>query len=146
MAIPRSLGESHTGGMAITYRWRDDVVNVELNHLHAEVFGTEGSEARDWYAALSVLSLGWVTARDEGHLIGFVNVVWDGLVHAWIQDTMVSDAFRSQGVGTQLVHMAREHAKSVGCQWLHVDFDDSLGEFYYDACGFSPTSAGLIPL
>ena len=36
-------------------------------------------------------SLGWVVAREDGSLVGFVNVLWDGLVHAWIQDTMVAD-------------------------------------------------------
>jgi len=33
-----------------------------------------------------------------------------------------------------------------GCEWLHVDFDDDLRRFYFDACGFSPTDAGLIAL
>jgi hypothetical protein len=27
-----------------------------------------------------------------------------------------------------------------------VDFDDDLAEFYFRACGFSPTKAGLIAL
>jgi hypothetical protein len=29
---------------------------------------------------------------------------------------------------------------------LHVDFDDHLRAFYFDACGFEPTNAGLIAL
>jgi hypothetical protein len=29
---------------------------------------------------------------------------------------------------------------------LHVDFDDHLRTFYYDACGFTPTNAGPIAL
>ena len=33
-----------------------------------------------------------------------------------------------------------------GCEWLHVDFDDHLRSFYFDACGFEPTNAGLIDL
>jgi hypothetical protein len=35
-----------------------------------------------------------------------------------------------------------------GCEWLHVDFDDAtrLAGFYFDACGFRPTTAGLIHL
>ena len=49
-------------------------------------------------------SLGWVVARDGAELVGFVNVLWDGLVHAWIQDTMVAaNASRGRGVGTRLV-------------------------------------------
>ena len=40
-------------------------------------------------------SLGWVVAREGAELVGFVNVLWDGLVHAWLQDTMV--AVRARG-------------------------------------------------
>jgi GNAT superfamily N-acetyltransferase len=87
-----------------------------------------------------------VARSDEEDLVGFVNVVWDGLVHAWIQDTMVNSSLRSQGIGTRLVNIARQQAKAAGCQWLHVDFDRSLGDFYYGACGFSSTAAGLIQL
>ena len=130
--------------MSITYWWREEFDNFEINGLHAEAFET--SDSRDWRAAVTEQSLGWATARDGRHLVGFVNVLWDGLVHAWIQDTMVANAVRSQGIGTQLVNVARERAKDAGCEWLHVDFDGSLGDFYYKACGFSPTSAGLIPL
>jgi predicted N-acetyltransferase YhbS len=130
--------------MSITYGWQEDFDNVEVNRLHAEAF--KSSDVRDWRAALIEQSLGWVCARDGGHLVGFVNVVWDGLLHAWIQDAMVANAVRSQGIGTRLVSIAREQARDAGCEWLHVDFDGSLGDFYYKACGFSPTSAGLIPL
>jgi GNAT superfamily N-acetyltransferase len=129
--------------MSITYTWRDEFANGEVNDLHAEAFT---AHERDWRTALTKWSLGWVTARDSGHLVGFVNVVWDGLVHAWIQDTMVAEARRGQGIGSHLVNLVGEQAKDAGCQWLHVDFDESLGIFYYEACGFSTTSAGLILL
>ena len=78
--------------------------------------------------------------------MGFVNVVWDGLVHAWLQDTMVAATARGQGIGTQLVAHARDGAKAAGCEYLHVDFDDHLRSFYLDACGFAPTNAGLLSL
>jgi len=29
---------------------------------------------------------------------------------------------------------------------LHVDFDDDLRSFYFDACGFVPTNAGIVAL
>jgi GNAT superfamily N-acetyltransferase len=104
------------------------------------------AEEWDWKSQLDQHSLGWVTARAADRLVGFVNVVWDGLVHAWIQDTMVATDLRSRGIGARLVRTAREEAKQAGCEWLHVDFDDHLRTFYYQACGFTPTSAGLIRL
>jgi GNAT superfamily N-acetyltransferase len=79
-------------------------------------------------------------------LIGFVNVLWDGLVHAWLQDTMVAKHARHQGVGTALVVMVIAQVRQAGCEWLHVDFEGHLRPFYFDACGFRPTDAGLIAL
>jgi predicted N-acetyltransferase YhbS len=75
-----------------------------------------------------------------------VNVLWDGSVHAWIQDEMVSLDTRHQGIGLRLIDLAREGAKRAGCEWLHVDFDDDLRPFYFDAAGFTPTNGGLIDL
>lgn len=101
----------------------------------------------DWLAQVERHSMGWVTARDDnGVLVGFVNVIWDGLVHAWIQDVMVASTARHRGVGVQLVAAARDQCRDAGCEWLHVDFDDDLSDFYIDACGFSPASAGLMEL
>jgi hypothetical protein len=31
-------------------------------------------------------------------------------------------------------------------EWLHVDFEDHLRGFYFDACGFRPANAGLVEL
>jgi GNAT superfamily N-acetyltransferase len=64
----------------------------------------------------------------------------------FIEDTLVADRARRQGVGKRLVALATEEAKGAGCEWLHVDFDDHLKSFYLDDCGFRPTSAGLIQL
>ena len=88
--------------MAITYLWRGEFTNAELNELHAEAFGTRIFDEAEWNWAEQVQrhSLGWVVARNEAGVIGFVNVLWDGLVHAWLQDTMVANAARHKGIGT----------------------------------------------
>lgn len=54
----------------------------------------------DWARLCQEHSLGWVTARIDGRLVGFVNVLWDGLVHAWAQDEMVSPDTRHQGIAS----------------------------------------------
>ena len=132
----------------IGYRWRGSVGNTEMNRLHAEAFGTRvyTDEEWDWVDQLEHHSLGWVTAREGNDLVGFVNVVSDGLVHSWLQDTMVANTARHRGIGTRLIEMAIEEARGAGCEWLHVDFDASLRPFYLESCGFTPTSAGLIEL
>jgi GNAT superfamily N-acetyltransferase len=129
----------------ISYEWRGQIANDELNALHAEGFGHRVL-ADDWAAQLAGHSLGWVTARDGAALVGFVNVAWDGGVHAFILDTLVAEAARRQGAGTRLVADAAGHARTAGCEWLHVDFDDELIPFYFGGCGFRPTNAGLIAL
>ena len=134
--------------MTVAYAWRGDVASSELNELHAEAFGTRVYSDSEWNRdeQLGRHSLGWVTARHDGQLVGFVNVPWDGLVHAWIQDAMVAESARHEGIGAELVAIATAEARAAGCEWLHVDFDERLQPFYIDACGFTPTSAGLIQL
>lgn len=132
----------------VVLEWRGDFHNREVNVLHAEAFGTRvyDDSEWDWQRLVAQHSLGWVTARRPEELIGFVNVLWDGLVHAWIEDLMVSREARGQGVGMGLVNTARDGAAAAGCEYLHVDFEDELRPFYIDACGFEPASAGLMRL
>ncbi len=134
--------------MTVLYEWCGAFSNQEVNALHAEAFRTRlfDESEWDWVDLVHRHSLGWVVARRNSYLVGFVNVLWDGLVHAWLQDTMVASAARSMGIGTELVAHARRGAASAGCEYLHVDFDDDLRPFYYDACGFRPTNAGLLSL
>ncbi len=134
--------------LPIDYAWRGDFTNREANELHAEAFDTRvfSDQEWDWKKQTATHSLGWVTARRGHELVGFVNVLWDGFVHAWIQDVMVAMSCRRRGVGVALVHAARDRAAAAGCEHLHVDFDDDLRKFYFDACGFTPTNGGLISL
>ena len=89
--------------LAISYQWRAEFSNDEVNRLHAEAFETRVFDESEWNwrDLVSAHSLGWVVARDGTALVGFVNVLWDGLVHAWIQDTMVATDARGLGVGTR---------------------------------------------
>ena len=131
--------------MAVSFHWRGDFDNAEVNELHAEAFGHRVLED-DWQAQVQRHSLGWVCARDSARLVGFVNIAWDGGVHAFVLDTMVRAGAARQGIGTELVAISVAESRAAGCEWLHVDFDDHLREFYFDACGFEPTNAGLIKL
>ena len=134
--------------MSIDSVWRGDFDNLEVNELHAEAFETRVFDESEWNwtSLVQAHSLGWATARSAGQLVGFANVVWDGSVHAWIQDVMVSAQARHQGIGMSLVATAAQGARDAGCEWLHVDFEDDLGPFYVGACGFTPASAGLMRL
>jgi GNAT superfamily N-acetyltransferase len=111
--------------MTVICQWRGDFTNQEVNGLHAEAFDTRVYDESEWNWVQLVHqhSLGWVIARDGTGLVGFVNVLWDGLIHAWLQDTMVAVAARGHGIGAGLVDRARRGAKAAGCAYLHVDFE-----------------------
>jgi GNAT superfamily N-acetyltransferase len=129
----------------ITYVWRGGFDNPAVNALHADGFGGRVSDT-DWRARVRQHSLGWVCAWRGGELVGFVNVAWDGGAHAFILDTVVAPGAQRSGIGTGLIAVAVEHARAAECEWLHVDFEDHLTDFYFQACGFTPTRAGLIAL
>lgn len=134
--------------MELTVDWRGTFSAVEANHLHADAFGGRVFEETEWNwpDLVERHSLGWVTARLDGDLVGFANVPWDGKLHAWIQDVMVSSTARHRGIGALVVSRAAQGAREAGCEWLHVDFEARLGPFYLDTCGFTPTAAGLLRL
>lgn len=125
--------------------WRGAFDNTELNVLHADCFGHRVLDD-DWWGQVNRFSLGWVCLRLDGRLAGFVNVAWDGGVHAFLLDTAVTPPLQRQGHAKRLVAEAVAQARAAGCEWLHVDFDPELRGFYLDACGFVPTEAGLVRL
>ena len=132
------------GDVDLDYHWRGDVADEELLSL-TQSYG--GRPSVGWWDRIRPFSLGWICAReDDGSLVGFVNVAWDGCDHAFLLDPKVRPDHQRAGVGTELVRRAATRARDAGCEWLHVDFDDDLAPFYFDACGFRPTLAGLIHL
>lgn len=127
-----------------TFAWRGPLTDAEMVDL---VVSYGGRAAVGWWDQIRDHSLGWVTARaGDGTLVGFVNVAWDGGDHAFLIDTKTRAGHQHRGVGTAVVRRAAEHAKAAGCEWLHVDFEPDLANFYFDACGFRRTDAGLIHL
>lgn len=128
----------------IALRWRGPLEDSEMVDL---VKSHGGTPAPGWWDQIRPHSFGWVTARAQGEmLVGFVNVVSDGGDHAFLIDTKTRGSFQRRQIGTRVVAFAAQHAKAAGCEWLHVDFDADLRAFYFDACGFQPTDAGLIHL
>ena len=131
--------------MTTEHHWRGAFDNPELNALHARGFGGEPSDEDRW-GRVRAHSLGWVCARRGGALVGFVNVAWDGGVHAFVLDTVTDPDLRREGIGAAMVRLAAARAADAGCRWLHVDFEEHLDDFYLRACGFVPTAAGLLAL
>ena len=106
-----------------------------------------GTPWEDGYDLDNVLrrSLVHLGAYRGGELVGYVNVAWDGAMHAFLLDPMVHPGAQREGLGSTLVRRAVELARERGATWLHVDYEPHLAGFY-ERCGFRPTAAGFIRL
>jgi ribosomal protein S18 acetylase RimI-like enzyme len=130
-------------GDDIVFRVRPEIDNEQLNRLHAEGFEHHVVD-HDWQPQLRH-SLLWVGAFDGDRLVGFVNIAWDGGVHAFLLDTAVEVAYRHGGIGTRLVHEAIEAVRQHGgLEWIHVDSNDELMQNFYFPAGFRATPAGVV--
>lgn len=127
----------------ITYRISPPVSNEALNPLFAAAWRHHPPDY-DFTPVLS-RSLAYVCAYAGERLIGFVYLAWDGSVHAFLLDTTVHPDMQRRGIGVELVKTAVEAARARGIEWVHVDYEPHLKEFY-TRCGFHPTDAGLIKL
>ena len=116
--------------------------DAAMRALWRRAWNGEGPQS---FQPLLQRSLAHVGAYDGATLVGFVNVAWDGGVHAFILDTCVDPGYRRRGIALQLVERAAELARQRGAEWLHVDFEPHL-EAFYRQCGFGPTAAGLMRL
>ena len=126
----------------IFYQIAPPVVNADLNELFKAVWPD-----RQWSNFYPILSksLSYICAYQGDQLIGFVNIAWDGGIHAFILDTTVHPIVRRQGIGMTLVKQAAKVAQERGVKWLHVDYEPHLTAFYRQ-CGFEDTVAGLMAL
>jgi GNAT superfamily N-acetyltransferase len=129
--------------MNIEYRLNPTITNDELDRLYAASW-PHHSAPYDFGPELRH-SLAFVCAYAGGALVGFVRLAWDGGIHTFILEPTVHPDFRRRGIGLSLVQRAVAVARDRGAEWVHVDYEPHLHEFYR-ACGFIPTQAGLIHL
>ncbi len=114
-------------------------------HFAALWLAAWGEEWTGDLARILERSLAHLGAYDEDTLVGYINIAWDGGAHAFLLDPMVHPDYRHRGIGSTLVRHATDLARNRGARWLHVDYEPHLDGFY-KACGFRPTTAGLIAL
>jgi GNAT superfamily N-acetyltransferase len=126
----------------IEYRINPTVSNETLNELFATAW--DGYKTKDFTAELE-RSLFYICAYSGLRLVGFVKLISDEGVHAFLLDTTVHQEFQHQGIGRDLVTRAITESRARGCDWLHVDFEPHL-ESFYQSCGFKPMLAGLVKL
>lgn len=136
------MADGRGGGLEVEYHLSPAVADDELNALFEAAWP---NHARRAFAPLLARSLAFVCAytTGTGRLVGFVNLAWDGGIHAFVLDPTVHPDWRRRGIGRQLVGQAVEAAQGRGIEWVHVDFEPRLWRFY-SGCGFQPTAAGVM--
>jgi GNAT superfamily N-acetyltransferase len=127
----------------VEYRVSPPIANAELDRLYAASWPNH-QPPYDFQPELE-RSLCYVGAYAGEELIGFVRLAWDGGVHAFLLEPTVRPDLRRRGIGRTLVERAVAVARERGLEWVHVDYEPDLAEFYR-ACGFTSTPAGLIRL
>ena len=129
--------------MDIEYRLNPPVDNTAVDSLYAAAWPNHTSP---WdFAPELVHLLAFVGAYLDDELVGCVKLAWDGAVHAFLLEPTVHPRLRHRRIGRTLVQHAVDVARKAGLQWVHVDYEPHLANFYR-ACGFEPTAAGLIRL
>ena len=91
-----------------------------------------------------------MTARDaHGNVIGMVSAqlaisTAEGAYSAWIEDMVIAEGWRTQGIGRRLLSSALDWARSRGATraQLLVDFDNEPALGYYDHLGWQATRLG----
>jgi len=79
----------------------------------------------------------------EDRLVGYLDVVSDGIDDAYIRDLVVHPDYQRRGIGLKLLDMVIKRVKSDGIKMINVIFEPRLEEFYRKA-NFVIMSAGLI--
>ncbi len=91
------------------------------------------------------LSWGWITARDESHkLVGFVQILSDGIKHAYILRLLVHKEYQGQGVGTKIVENMMELLNQNKLNPILIS--KPTEEAFYNKFGLSRNNNGFISL
>jgi GNAT superfamily N-acetyltransferase len=84
-----------------------------------------------------------VACYDEANLVGFVDVLSDGLEDALIRGLVVHPEYQRKGIGLELIKKVAGRLKADRIKTINVLFEPELIPFYEKA-GFRIISGGLI--
>ena len=75
------------------------------------------------------------TVEDDGKVVGFVSGLTE---HKWfyLSDLWVEETRRRQGLGSELLTMMEEKAKSVGMEHVYTWTTGPINMRFYEKCGY----------
>jgi GNAT superfamily N-acetyltransferase len=122
------------------------VINPAISNKALNALFDESWPNHNWrdFTLEHQYSLAYIVAY-AAEAVGYVNLAWDGGIHAFLLNPTVHPHWRRREIGRNLVEQAAQVAKARGIHWLHVDYQPELQTFY-EKCGFKPTQAALLSL
>ena len=85
----------------------------------------------------------YFTARKDGKLVGFIDILSDGIADAYLQDLAIHPEFQRKGIGTELVKKAIRLLQKNNLKCIQVTFNPEYEEFF-KRFGFHIYKAGVI--
>jgi len=110
---------------------------VRAEDLHRLMLQTGWGKDRSVERLRDMLAAGIITlgAWDGDTLVAFAKVMTDGAYRALIEDVVVDEPYRGQGVGTRMMQILTERFETVEHTYL-ITGEDKLA--YYGRFGFFP--------
>lgn len=119
----------------------NDQVIDELNVLLGQLSKTGRQVNTESLQTLMGSSTEIIAALDDGKIIGCIClaiVPQMGRVKGWVDDMVVDEAYRGQGIAKHLMSQAIEESKRLGCTNLNLTSGDDreAAHGFYEAMGF----------
>jgi GNAT superfamily N-acetyltransferase len=116
----------------IVYKDTQEFDPAQLKRLFLSVDWSSGHYPEKLAAAMKRYGSVF-TAWDKDTLVGLVSSMDDGVMTAYIHYMLVDPAYQGQGIGAELLNMAKTHYRDY-LRMLLVAYDDEMG--FYEHCGF----------
>ncbi len=81
----------------------------------------------------------YITAREDGKLVGFARAISDGYYYAGIYDVVVRPDYQKQGIGKAMMDMLTTEFRG---KYIFLTSTEG-NEAFYQRCGFMPNKTAL---
>ncbi|HOG51503.1 MAG TPA: GNAT family N-acetyltransferase [Lentisphaeria bacterium] len=102
----------------------------ELAELYREAEWWDGQGDREWIRQLPQRSALFLIACCQGRIVGMGRVIADGVSDGYLQDIFVTQSFRRQKIGAELVRLLTASAAAMGIDWLLLIAAPGKTKFY----------------
>lgn len=122
------------------FRQTRNIVDLYIS----EGWWKEGRDTDELVSRIVSGSQCFLTAIEDGSIIGMGRAISDGFSDAYIQDVTVSVHFRGRGIGAEIIKKLSERLYNDGIRWIGLIAEKNSHGFY-EKLGFSAMQ-GCVPM